>query len=236
MFPCATGSRNTVFSQADPEGWVALLRSCHQDFRGGHESDGDALHTFAHILSDVAAIYPANGGQPIWQRLFEQDIIPVVVRLLCDFDFDADIDRQGLDTTVSRIKSSSFSARLTARPRHSETICQIFARYLPHLLDNYPLFYRGRGTKNATLVQRPTVPVALLLITPSMPSQLRTLQSFRLSATSGITGHHCWSAIVRRCSGGIIATSLPWGMACMGQCVSWLTSCIVMHRRLPGRE
>lgn len=87
---------------------MALLQSCHQEFRSGDGSNVDALHTFAHILSDMASVYPEDGGQPPWQRLFEHDIIPIVVQLLNDFDFEADIDRNGLNTTVSRTYSFGF--------------------------------------------------------------------------------------------------------------------------------
>lgn len=90
---------------------MALLRSYHEDFkngrgRGGSNSDG--LHTLAHIMTNMAKVYPEDGRKPPWQSLFEQDIIPVVVQLLCDLDFNVDIERHGLTATVGHPDLSSF--------------------------------------------------------------------------------------------------------------------------------
>ena len=127
MFPCATGPKHTLFLQTAPERWVPLLRSCHEAFRNGEDPNGDGLHTFAHILSDMAKVYPKDGGKYHWQCLFEQDAIHVVVQLLCDLDFTVDIKRCGLTATVRRpvFRVCSIDVGLC----HRETICPIFWRY-----------------------------------------------------------------------------------------------------------
>lgn len=137
MFACATGAKNTIWLRS--RDWISLLISCHDDFRDGDASNRDAMHTLAHLFYNMRQIHHAKGTiEHPWERLFEGDVIPVLVDLLSDFDFDADIECHGLNIVVRcclyNQALTSLTLPSTARPpfrssRSASLFARIFVRH-----------------------------------------------------------------------------------------------------------